>query len=317
MGLDASSKLSQLISYYSNQIREAETTSLDIGFSDSGIFHIHPQCIARNFIRTRQEFYENLVTLQTVLNVQSMNELLQLTNIKKAQQILDHFGVNIKIKLCKHKSKKSKTIIKSSKCNNIQKRAPLLIQPGNSLKPLHLTRGAYKAFYDIFRLYASNVDIINEPIGSKGHKFNPSCEFSSNNSIRLFQHICVANDEFSLKSQEELRFEDQFGQKAAVGPLQQYQHNVMTHNDMKRYFLKCLQDKAWAGNSASKERIDGIFKRYGDKDKLSLGGFLDFYFDACFDRPDNVWDDLEAFGYGHDLRKRDKGGQKKGITVKD
>merc|ERR1712113_686011 len=77
---------------------------------------------------------------------------------------------------------------------------------------------------------------------------------------------------------------------------------------MKRYILKCGAGE----NSASKQRIQGIFTQHGtqrgpyNNDRLSLAGFYNFYRSACMDRVDHVWNDLNVFRYRYDLRKEDE-----------
>ena len=81
---------------------------------------------------------------------------------------------------------------------------------------------------------------------------------------------------------------------------------TMCKDDMKRYILVCGAGKA----SASDSRIEVIFDQYGmdeetneDTDRLSCQGFLNFYKDACIDRPQHVWNDLKVFNYGYDFQK--------------
>lgn len=77
----------------------------------------------------------------------------------------------------------------------------------------------------------------------------------------------------------------------------------MMQQDMARYILACKAPPA----SASQSRLDTIFAHFGvdgpERMKfLSEDGFQMFYLDACTDRPDAVWNDLNLHGYRNDLR---------------
>eukprot|EP01084_Bolivina_argentea_P040163 74219_1 len=85
----------------------------------------------------------------------------------------------------------------------------------------------------------------------------------------------------------------------------------MSAADLRKYILTCGAGE----NSASQTRIQGIFTKYGTgeniyknilKDRLSLEGFLNFYQQACVDRPDHVWNDLYVFKYRYNLRHEDE-----------
>jgi len=78
----------------------------------------------------------------------------------------------------------------------------------------------------------------------------------------------------------------------------------MSIPDMQAYIVAC-----GAGtSSANKQRMEQIFQQHSPqlalkKDKLPLEGFYSFYLQACVDRVDFVWNDINAFHYRYDLRK--------------
>ena len=92
---------------------------------------------------------------------------------------------------------------------------------------------------------------------------------------------------------------------------------TMSIDDMKKYIIHCGAGEM----SASDQRVQGIFDRYGTEkkeiidddeeedtvqhqDRLSCEGFLNFYKQACIERPQHVWNDIKVFGYGDDLEKK-------------
>lgn len=89
---------------------------------------------------------------------------------------------------------------------------------------------------------------------------------------------------------------------------------TMSSTDMRNYILKCCKEiYPWTlvENAASPERIERIFKWYmpeGNGKCWNLEAFLEWYFVACLERLDHVWNDLSVFNYGYDLRKEDKTG---------
>ena len=83
--------------------------------------------------------------------------------------------------------------------------------------------------------------------------------------------------------------------------------DTMSVNDLKKYILYCDAGKI----SVPNEIIQGIFDKHGTEtyttidehqDTFSYQGFLNFYRQACIDRPDDVWNDLKVFKYGNDLK---------------
>lgn len=80
---------------------------------------------------------------------------------------------------------------------------------------------------------------------------------------------------------------------------------TMSSSDLRKYILKCGSGK----ESATQERIQRLFNQYhpeGNGKCWNLKAFWKFYFVACVERErlDHVWNDLNVFGYGFDLRKK-------------
>eukprot|EP01084_Bolivina_argentea_P295413 508592_1 len=71
---------------------------IEIGFNETGIFHLHPQRIANNFLRKRNKFKQKLFQIINT-NLKSSNTDYYTSNIKsqieqhKTQFILSHFGI--------------------------------------------------------------------------------------------------------------------------------------------------------------------------------------------------------------------------------
>eukprot|EP01083_Nonionella_stella_P297042 1008984_1 len=78
---------------------------------------------------------------------------------------------------------------------------------------------------------------------------------------------------------------------------------MMDYQDMKQYILSCGAGE----NSAQRSRVNAIFTQHNqgsnDTNFWGLEGFLSFYRQACLDRVDHVWNDLEVQGFRYDLKK--------------
>ena len=80
----------------------------------------------------------------------------------------------------------------------------------------------------------------------------------------------------------------------------------MSMKDLQRYIFTC-----GAGmNSATDTRIQALFDAHGTEkkaiqDRWSLTSFLNFYMQACEDRPVHVWNDIKTFKYQNDLTQKE------------
>eukprot|EP01084_Bolivina_argentea_P187574 323062_1 len=81
-------KFSQLIAKYEKHINHKKI-HLDIGCEESKIFHVHPQCIANNYLYERNEFKQQVFEIADSLTKSQFQPFI---DNPKSQFVLNHFG---------------------------------------------------------------------------------------------------------------------------------------------------------------------------------------------------------------------------------
>ena len=93
----------------------------------------------------------------------------------------------------------------------------------------------------------------------------------------------------------------------------------MSPEDIKKYIIHCCGNETCASNY-SNDRIQSEFDQFGTElsdfqDRLSCQGFLDFYRQACIDRPDAVRSDLKVFDFDYEVKDDEYGNPSQGLLI--